>query len=754
MKLAWRALCGALLLAAGTAAQADLERFGPVNRPSPPGHGYPKWYQDKNGRVLDLCLPDAADLDGAQKTACLLETDPPYTFPSAFPDETFYFRAVSAPLDLGGDRRAVLVLALEAAFANDIVQAGDQMVFTRIRVTAGVPHDGTYRVTHPYGTETFHDVVSSGGNRDIVFTEDVGLTAGDFSQALTSRFGPFLQAVDADGAVKTTVLNGARFLSDGVSEERVTGSPYQTNFFKICGPLDGAALPERCVETELFTLTGRLHDSALDPIPSPLAIERASYSRDANGSRVDVVASATAGIGAQAPLLSVGARGMPPVKLSGPDALNHYYAQGIPVPAGSVPDEVTLINSGDTPPSETRRPLADEVSVLAARYDPAKQQLVVEATSSDKGGSLSEPPPALALEGFPGAVVERRVLAGDPASHRFTVDGLAVPPSGVSVGSAVGGRGRMPVDMAPNGAFGAGVPLAVNDFATATAGSTTPTLVDVLANDVVNPAAPIVLPISILPPAATTMGSLALTGDGKLSFVPGAASGTATFRYTVSNRVGTSNPGVLTVSVLPDAQTGPVPIANPDPGAGLPALTLALNASRVIDVLDNDSANDPAGTVGLDRGSVQVVGEPPSGSATVDRDPASPGYGSITYQAGAVPGPVAFTYTVRNTNGNVSAPAPVRVEVVSPEQLLVTSARCKAGRNEWDVRGTSSVTAGNRITLYLGATPGGPVLGTADVDALGEFRYLVRGGAGCTSPISLKSGLGTVVAPVAVQIRN
>jgi hypothetical protein len=48
------------LLCAAT-AQADLARVGPSNTPAPPGHGFPLWYQDLNGLVLDICLPGAND---------------------------------------------------------------------------------------------------------------------------------------------------------------------------------------------------------------------------------------------------------------------------------------------------------------------------------------------------------------------------------------------------------------------------------------------------------------------------------------------------------------------------------------------------------------------------------------------------------------------------------------------------------------------------------------------------------------------
>ena len=86
--------------------------------------------------------------------------------------------------------RAILVLALEAAFGSGAPAVGQQMVFARIRVTAGVPFDGTYTVTHPYGTETFANVTSSGTNRDIVFTEDIGISPGNFTAPSSAASGP------------------------------------------------------------------------------------------------------------------------------------------------------------------------------------------------------------------------------------------------------------------------------------------------------------------------------------------------------------------------------------------------------------------------------------------------------------------------------------------------------------------------------------------------------------------------------------
>src|SRR5262245_64709472 len=59
-----------MLLCVPGPAQAVLFRVGPLDVPSPPGHGFPLWYQDTKGLVLDLCLPtNQAQLDAG---VCLI----------------------------------------------------------------------------------------------------------------------------------------------------------------------------------------------------------------------------------------------------------------------------------------------------------------------------------------------------------------------------------------------------------------------------------------------------------------------------------------------------------------------------------------------------------------------------------------------------------------------------------------------------------------------------------------------------------
>ena len=748
----------ALMLSAPMGARADLARVGPTQLPSPPGNGYPAWYQDLNGTVLDLCMPNADDLNQLQAQACLLVPgglNPPYEFPTNYPDEGFYFNA-GATMDMPNGSRAVLVLAVEAAFANGPVVPGDQVVFTRIRVISGVPSDGNYRVTHPYGTETFNGVQSSGGNRDIVFTEDVGLAAGIFTGALKSRVGPFLRPADGLGnPLPPVVINGAEFLTDGLGTTQVTGSPFGTNYFEICGPMNGPGT-DVCVRTDQFSIIGRLHDHVNNPIGSPVSIGRAIYSRDASGTHVDVVANAVKGIGQADPRLSVGGDGLPSVLMNGPNAIGNFYAQG--VPATGVPSTVTVVNFGDVPSSSFTTAVSDDVIITSAQFDPTTLEgdgsvsgtLTVVATSSDKG-TATEPVPALTLVEYPTAIGTKGVISGDPASVGFTVPGVKVTPAIVNVRSSVGGEGSRPVSMAKSlVAFTPGTPLARDDSASAEASDTVPTVIPVLANDSANPAAPInPATVAVLAPGLTPgMGSLTVNPDGSISFLPSQVAGTATFKYQVSNAVGASNPATVTINVTPPANGGPVPIANNDPNAGS-TISVNVGASVEIDVLANDLGN--GGT--LDPTSVAITTPPATGSTLIGTNT-----GRITYTASTTAGVVTFAYTVKNLNGNTSAPATVTVNVVQPEVLATTRAQCRQSRADWDVRGTSTVLPDNSVEIYLTPTvPDAPtpaqILGTALIDpATGTFQFRLRGATACQPTISWKSKLGNKVNNVSVTL--
>ncbi|MFL5415802.1 MAG: hypothetical protein ACJ78Y_07380, partial [Myxococcales bacterium] len=162
------ALAALITAAVATPAHAVLERVGPVNN-SPQGGGFPAWYQDTSGLGLEFCGPaNQAELDGGW---CLIlpgDTVFPEAFPTTFFDEHFFFAADAALTPLSGGKALVRV-AVEAAFSADVAPGG-QITFARIRVKlTDIPVTGTYRFIHPYGEESID--AEAGSPRGIFFTD-------------------------------------------------------------------------------------------------------------------------------------------------------------------------------------------------------------------------------------------------------------------------------------------------------------------------------------------------------------------------------------------------------------------------------------------------------------------------------------------------------------------------------------------------------------------------------------------------------
>src|SRR5262249_25121318 len=115
----------ALVAGFGTAPPAQAQcvvppliRVGPVD----PVHGFPQYYMDSNNLPLAPCLNFVCD-----PALALPDPAAPVVFPTNFPDEFFYFRAIAGVTS--GTLKAVLVLAIEGAFINGPPAAGDQVTF-------------------------------------------------------------------------------------------------------------------------------------------------------------------------------------------------------------------------------------------------------------------------------------------------------------------------------------------------------------------------------------------------------------------------------------------------------------------------------------------------------------------------------------------------------------------------------------------------------------------------------------------------
>ncbi len=419
------------LISIPVSAQAQLARVGPVVPVTvggaPVQNGFPLWYEDENGLKLELCLD--------QNGLCLLENPfpgQPISFPENFGGEAFWWSA-DAIMETRDGGRALLVLALEAAFAADDPIDGDQISFARVRIRIDNLVKGEiYTVIHPFGQDTF--VAEDDGKRGINSTQDIGIGApGDFSGALASRIGPFLTwdpIADAPPG----------FVGDPGVEHKVAGSPAGNNFFRVIGPEIGDGSPNQCqnppagvsakdcIETDLFSVSGKI------ATVFGVTVNLANYNRNAatgNG-KVNVFAESAenqnlevTGIGAKVVAMNV-------------DGARYFARTGFNTGNNALPESITVTNIGDGPATAVTRGLTDRVTITRATYDTGTQALTVRATTSDgqvpAGGLQAFDPQGNSLGSFsPGAAGE------------LTITGLVVPPAYITVRSSAGGEHKREV---------------------------------------------------------------------------------------------------------------------------------------------------------------------------------------------------------------------------------------------------------------------------------------------------------------------
>ncbi len=265
-----------VMLTAGWASAQQAQGLLRVGAPDP-ANGYPKWYMDRNGLQLGQCLVTPAD-DPCALAGTFPNPAAPIVFPTNFPDEFFYMRATARIDGIGGGAgRADLGYGLEGAFGGATGTAADgagaQIVFARfrIRVTAGLVPGATYTMTAPYGTQSF--VATATGT--INFTSDQGCLAPpcNFASLLTNtNVGPFVRW-DATSAPP------AGFIGQPAIAHGITGSPFNTNFFRLSGPNVGGP-GVNTVETNLFNVTGKIFvkaatSTSLTSTPNPSTVGQA-----------------------------------------------------------------------------------------------------------------------------------------------------------------------------------------------------------------------------------------------------------------------------------------------------------------------------------------------------------------------------------------------------------------------------------------------------------------------------------------------
>lgn len=408
------ALAAVMAMGFALPASAVLDAVGPIN----PNNGFPIWYRDTTPLSLELCLDNSG--------FCVLPLGQtfPITFPGNFPDESFYWNA-TADTNMATGGRATLVLGLEATFNGGIPLAGDQIVFSRVRIRIDTPIAGTYTVVYPFGTEVFPNTPA--GTRGINFTRDIGIGApGDFTGALKGDIGPFLLW---DPAVPPAAPTG--YIGDGVTLHTVVGSPTGNNVFRVFGP-PGSNLGGQgndTFETNLFTASGKISTFF------GVAADRMTYSLNATDrGRLDAFATSVPG-----QLIQVSGIGRRVINMiEDPAGSGEYFAR---IPVGvTVPfNPVTISNQTDNPPTVvTGVPVVDKINILIGRYlitDAATGAgtLTVRASSSDQGTA----PPTLSVLAGGNVVGILAPVAGQSYSEVSVP--MIFPPARITVSSTAGG---------------------------------------------------------------------------------------------------------------------------------------------------------------------------------------------------------------------------------------------------------------------------------------------------------------------------
>ncbi|MCM3690603.1 PKD domain-containing protein [Neobacillus niacini] len=390
-----------------------LKKVGPIG-----DYGYPVWYKDSNDKRLELCLEGDNPLCGFPQGE--FPSDPVLNVKTGnFPGEAFYqLASASITLPSGGDADAVF--ALEAAWANELVQDGDQIVFGRVRFRIDdLKIGGEYTITHPYGVDkiiaTPEDKDETGVNDpgEIRFVEDIGINGG-FEGAKTSRIGTFLEWDTVDD-------RPPGFVGDPDIPHKVINGYNGQNIFKIQGPEIGSdgTCGSNCVSTDLFSLMGK------EATTAGVDVMRATYSEDIEGGgTIDVFASTEED---KEYTIDVTGDGMSATTMRGTDG--QYF--GRLTFTGDVPEEIIVTNKSDIPVSTKKLKPVDHITGTV-KYDTNSDTLFISASSSDKLN-----PPTLTAKGF-----------GDiPASGTLVINKPAYIPPTITVTSQAKGSESLPVNV-------------------------------------------------------------------------------------------------------------------------------------------------------------------------------------------------------------------------------------------------------------------------------------------------------------------
>ena len=767
--------------------------IGPIN----PQNGFPLSVQDSSGLTVEMCL---------DPNLCISDPVIPgnvFSEQIGFGAEGFWASA-DARLTTSAGIDARLITGVEAAFLTETPRDGDQFPFTRLRIRIDIPQAGIYTVTHPWGREVY--TIETPARRAVNESFDFSFAANSVHQG---RIGPILQW---DSDLPVTDAQGGQYIGNPALLHTVTGSPCNTNFFRIeAVALDGVTPlaidpgdsdnngSASSVQTSLFTVSGKVFTQVE---PAALVTTRTTYARQANSTgQVDIFATSDAA----ANVTVSGGANLPAGEnpLTG-DGSGLFYSSLLLKDAAILPRVVSVTaNSSGKTPTRLLSLLTDKVDITRAEYNLQLKTMTLEAVSSDLLN-----PPTLTAFGF-----------GNLSNGSLTVPDITAAPSKVRVISTAGGSDIENVTI-----VGAAQPVAVNDaYSTPQNALIEIPAPGVLGNDI-NPDG---TALTAVLAANVSNGTLALNPDGSLTYTPNTGFiGQDSFTYTAQDgNANSSGPATVTIDVIGSnaapaavddeattAEDTPANIAvlandsdadgniltltsvnppvngtaaiNPDntvsytPNAnfnGTDAFTYSisdgnLTATATITVTvtavnDNPIAvNDAATTAAGTPVTVSVLGNDSDidgDNLTVAAIASSPANGTVNFNANSVTytpnagftGTDAFQYTV--SDGSLTAAATVTITVnpvAVTDQVTVITADFRTRAVRWSIRGTSGANA--TVTIHVGSSETGIVIGTATADQRGRWRFDSRGSAplGNNTTITVvSSGGGKITVPVTVR---
>lgn len=734
-----------MLATASLSAHAVLERVGPTSI-TPSVGGFPAWYQDTSGLALEFCGPlNQAEVDGGW--CLLLPGDVPVVpevFPTAYFDEHFWFAAGAAASPASGGR-ALLTLAVEAAFAVDAPRPGDQVAFSRIRVVLNpVPVTGTYRVIHPYGEELIQ--AEAGGK--IFYTEDIGINCapGQFDCATQSRLGPFLLPSAAPGGAEMPPLTaenptpdtnpthfggdfvptpypntGRAYIADPGRIGPVTGSPLPDftdstgalrnhNVFRIEGPagsglgvdpLTGATVDY--VETSDFSLMGRVFTGS---IPSRIDVDRATYARNAT-QKLDVFATVVETTQGRVPAQPRPAPIEPQLTFyDAPcagvtDPVTGEVLPPYSAPAGAVETQMFATSPGmhwgqvqpaAIPPAVCIKDSAARDAggniVPAFIQERVTDEVTITNALYDRGtGTLTVAAVSSDETVPPTLTLAYGTFRAEMTNGQLVVPNLIAPPPNVRVFSSAFGTDASKVTTGLAEAPPPTIPVAANDSFTFDEDAGAQTLA-ILANDSGFD------PGSATLTSAPRLGTATLNPDGSVTYTANLnANGADQFTYTVASGAQVSNTATVTLNITP-VNDPPVAVAN--------LANAVVNIGQSINVLGNDT--DPDGAADLANA---VLVTPPAAGATV-----TGGAGGLFDFLATAPGTYTFTYRAQDLSGAVSNETTVTVQAAAAENLAISRTLYERSKNRIRIDGSINPSAGQTITVEF-INSAGTVLGLA-----------------------------------------